>query len=262
MTWRLRQWAATASIEARGHVNDSVLFLADYALRFLRVAVLLAVWRNVLSTHSVGDMSVAQVLTYTLIAGVFAEQLYARTYIELILWEGQLATVLLRPMPMLAALLSNVLGRWLVGWAFCSLPLLLCARLFGVDAAPASMAAALWFLLSLLCGMAVSIALDVLFATFSMRWNASPWILRSIRDGVTTLLSGALLPLAAMPWGLDRVAQWLPFAAMASAPLRIYIGDPHTTYLLLTQVAWAVILWAVASRVWNASRERVAGFGG
>ena len=36
------------------------------------------------------------------------------------------------------------------------------------------------------------------------------------------LMSGALLPLAYYPWGLGEVFAWLPFAAMAWAPLAIY----------------------------------------
>ncbi len=88
------------------------------------------------------------------------------------------------------------------------------------------------------------------------------WATQQLRAGVSTLLSGALIPLALLPWGIGGIFAWLPFASMASAPLRIYTwtGDPYV--LIAAQVGWSLLLWPVARGLWRASRERLTSYGG
>lgn len=259
----IRQVTATASIELKGHINDSMLFLANYALRMLRVAALLSVWRMAMHGRaSVAGMSLPNLLTYTLIAEVFAEQLAARTCMDWVLWEGQLVTVLLRPMGMLTAFFSISLGWWTAGWIFCSIPLLLISPLLGVNPAPSSVAGGFLFVPSLVLAIAVGWAIDFLFVSVGMALNSGPWVVQQFREAVTILLSGALIPLAALPWNLASVFDWLPFASMASAPLRIYTGAGNPLQLMAIQAVWAVVLWPTAVAFWRANREKVAGYGG
>src|SRR5439155_2399365 len=71
---------ATATMASSGFVGESPLFLLDYLLRFARVAVLLAVWRTILDGKGATfGMTLGAVLTYTLVAEVFAEPLSGRT---------------------------------------------------------------------------------------------------------------------------------------------------------------------------------------
>jgi ABC-type uncharacterized transport system permease subunit len=75
------------------------------------------------------------------------------------------------------------------------------------------------------------------------------------------VLSGVLLPLALLPWGLGTIFDYLPFAATASTPLRIYVGTGAAP-LLLVQLGWSILLWPLALWLWAANRERVVGYGG
>ena len=60
----------------------------------MRVAVLLSIWRLVFAGKgAVSGMTLGAVLTYTLIAEVFGEQLTCRTQLDVALWEGTVATV-------------------------------------------------------------------------------------------------------------------------------------------------------------------------
>src|SRR5437588_9382748 len=162
-----RKLGKTAWMEAGGHVNDSVLFLADYLLRFLRVAVMLGLWRVILAGRGpVSGMTLNTVLTYTLIGEVFALQLAARTCLVFVMWEGSLVMWFLRPMGLLSALVSTSLGWWIPGFVFCSVPLLLASPLLGVDPLPASVAAAMAFVPSLILAMGVRFAIDFLYAAF------------------------------------------------------------------------------------------------
>jgi len=76
---------------AAGVVTDTPFFLLGYALRLLRVVVLLTLWRAILGSSTAPQpISLSQVLTYTLIAEVFAEQLNGRTSLNDAFWEGTL----------------------------------------------------------------------------------------------------------------------------------------------------------------------------
>ena len=259
----LPKYGKTAAMAATGLISEGPLFLFDYGLRFLRVAVLLALWRTILEGRGeAGGMTLAEVLTYTLIAEVFAEQIAASAGLEEAFWNGTAANRYLRPMGVFAQSAAEMAGRWTVGLLLFSVPLLLAAPLLGVNPLPASGAAFGLFGVSLALAVAVGLALDFLFASLMLYLEMNIWILAQVRGAVGTLLSGAMLPLPLLPWGLGEVFQWLPFASMASAPLRIYTGtgDPHL--LIAIQAFWAAALWPLASRLWLASRERVVSYGG
>ena len=259
----LDKYAKTAWMEAGGHVNDSVLFVADYLMRSIRIAAMLSIWRLVMGGKgTVNGLDVGTVLTYALIAEVFAEQFAARTYIEHMVWEGKIATLLLRPVGLIPSLISESAGRWMVGFLLCSIPLFLVAPLLGVNPLPASALHGAAFVLSLVLAISVGLAVDFIFCSIVVAMNSSIWITESFRAAVGVLFSGALIPLALLPWGLGLYFEWLPFASMASAPLRIYTGSGNPSTLLAMQIGWAVVLWPLANWLWGATRERLSSFGG
>ena len=262
-TIAIKKYAKTAWMEAGGHLNDGESFLFDHALRFIRVAVLISVWRTVMNERgTVNGMDSATVLTYALAAEVFAQQLGARTYIEWQIWEGKFATLILRPMGFITALVSESAGRWIVSFLVVSIPLLLLAPAFGVNPLPASAAHGWAFVVSLALAVTVALAIDFTFCAAAVAINTSVWITESFRSAVTALLAGSMIPLALLPWGLGRILEWLPFASMASAPLRIYTGTGNPATLIAIQAMWAIILWPLANWFWNVNREKLASYGG
>src|SRR5438105_167671 len=89
----------TATMEATSTVGEDSLFLVQFVFRFVRVVVLLAVWRTVLAGRAeTGGLTLGALLTYTLIAEAFAEQLSPRTEVEWSLHDGGIATRFLQPL--------------------------------------------------------------------------------------------------------------------------------------------------------------------
>jgi ABC-2 type transport system permease protein len=256
--WKTMQMVSTGSLH-----DNRLGLLAGFALRLLRVVILLSLWRTVISDgETVSGMTLGAVLTYTLIAEAFSSQMSIRTTLSDTLWEGIIANRLLRPIGIYGQFLAEMVGGWFPGLVLHSLPLLLLAPLLEVDAAPASWEAGLWFGLSIAMGIAVGMALDVIFSGGMVFLEQSVHALTQIRDAVSLLLSGAVVPLALFPWHIGDALAWLPFASLASAPLRIYTGtgDPH--FLVALQALWAVILWPTAHLLWSISRERMVSHGG
>lgn len=259
---RVTPYVKTAAMAA-ADVGDSPVFLVEYLLRLLHVLILLSLWRVILGSRPNTDvMSLQAVLTYTLVAEVFAQQLAARTTLVDAFWVGDLVMRFLRPIGLIRQLSAEMAGRWALHFACFSVPLLLLAPWLGVDPRPASLSAGVLFVPSLACGILVGIAIDVLFGALTVAFEQPAWLLENVRAAAAALLSGSLLPLAFYPWGLGDVFGFLPFAAMAWAPLAIYTGTGDPLPLLLMQVCWAVVLWAVADWLWRANRERLVGYGG
>ncbi len=259
----LRGYCKTAAMAATGYLGDSPLFLADYLLRLLRVAVLLALWRTILAGRGAASgMALGSLLTYTLVAEAFAEPLACRTRVGEALWNGSITMHFLRPMGDFAQFAADACGRWAFGFGAFSLPLLLAAPLLGVNPLPASPLAGALFLVSLALAVAVGLALDFAFATLSVTLELNHWVAEQFRAALAAILTGALIPLALLPWGMGRVLEWLPTAAMASAPLRIYTGTGQPWGLLAAQAAWSAALWPLVVWLWRSNREKVVSYGG
>jgi ABC-2 type transport system permease protein len=259
----LRRYTKTAAMAASSAIGESRIFVLEYLLRFLRVAVLLSLWRVILAGKGpVSGMTLPTVLTYTLISEVFAEQLTSRTQVTDDLWQGTITVRLLEPMTAVEHYAADMAGRWLFGLGLVSLPLLLCAPLIGVNPLPASPLAGLLFLPSLALSVVVGLALEFFFAGLIVALQQAVWVITHMRTAISALLSGALLPLALLPWGIGNLFAWLPFASTASAPLQIYTGTGNPAMLLLVQAGWAIVLWLVTLWLWRANREKMVGYGG
>jgi ABC-2 type transport system permease protein len=257
----LRKYWKTAAMSGASYVGDSPLFLLDYLLRFLRVAVLLALWRMILAGKGpVSNMTLETVLTYTLIAEVFGAQLAPRTDIDIAFWQGSIVGRMLQPLGMFGQFAAEMSGKFEL-CAF-GLPLLLAAPLLGVNPLPADAAAVGLFLVSLALGISVGLALEFIFGALLVILALPLWTVRQVRAAIITLLSGALLPLALLPAGVGAVFAWLPFASMASAPLQLYVGTGDAPRLLALQVGWSLLLWPLARWLWRISRERMVSYGG
>src|SRR5262245_29241140 len=260
---RARGYWSTAAMAAVEPVAEGPYFLGEIGIRIARVLLLLTVWRSILAGRpAAGGLTLAGVLTYTLVREVFAEQLDVRTPMRLQLWTGSIATRFLWPMGLVGQFAAEAAGRWTWTFCCCSIPLLLAAPLLGVDPRPADVPTLGLFGLSLALAVAVGLALDFAFTVLAVQLQTSIWLVDRVRDAVTALLSGALLPLALLPWHLGDAFAWLPFAATASDPLRIYTGTGPPLLLLASQAAWALALWPPVWWLWGRSRERLTSHGG
>ncbi len=250
-------------MSAAGIVGDSPLFGVDYLLRFMRVALLLAIWRTLFHGRlAVSGLPLSAVLTYTLIAEVFADPLGGYTSLTDAFWDGSIANRFLRPMNVFGQFAAEAGGQWIFNFVLCSLPLFIAAPLLGVNPLPASPIAGLTFLLSLTLGVSVGLALDYIAGAIAVGLEISPPSIDRARRAVGGLLSGAIIPFTLMPWAIGKALQWTPFAALASAPLQIYTGRGDPVRLLALQAFWAVVLWPLAHRLWSTMRERMVSYGG
>jgi ABC-2 type transport system permease protein len=259
----VRAHLVTARIAALGPLSDGLWAAATVALRFVRVLILLAIWRALIPPDAVvSGYRLGSVLTYSLIAEVFSAQLDVRTPIGEALWNGAIAIRFTWPMPLATQYAAELAGEWALPMLLVSAPLLALAPLLGVDPLPASAAGLALFPLSLGLAIAIGIAIDMACTVLIARIDLGPWVLNAARAVVQAVCSGASVPLALLPFHLGSVFTWLPFASAASAPLRIYTGTGDPLPLLALQLAWAIALAVAVRAAWSRNRERVALYGG
>jgi ABC-2 type transport system permease protein len=260
----LRACAKTAALSASGSLQEGPLFLFDYALRALRVGVLLALWSVVF--EGVEDdrlpMALPAVLTYTLIAEVFADLLHVRTDLWVALWQGSIVRHFTRPMALVAQFGSEAAGRFALHFVLFSVPLLAAAPLLGVGIGPVGGTAAALLAPSLALSVAVGLALDFLFVGLAVALDQPPYLMHLVRGALSGVLAGSIVPLALFPFGLGELCEWLPFASLAWAPLAIYVGSGEPLRLIALQGFWALALWPLSLWLWSSSRERLVAYGG
>lgn len=96
-------------------------------------------------------------------------------------------------------------------------------------------------------------------------WTLEISAIQLIVTWVTDLFGGEIIPLVIFPAFLQKIAFALPFAAMFSTPLLIYVGvtkpDRYLEVMSL-QALWVVVLGGISALMWRAGSKRVVVQGG
>lgn len=120
------------------------------------------------------------------------------------------------------------------------------------------------FFVSFLLGYLVNFFVNFLMNAVAF-WTLETFAVQLIVRWVSDLLSGQLIPLTFFPGVLGRIVGALPFAAIYSTPLLIYVGvikpEDYTRYLS-AQVLWLVLFSGLSWVVWRAAARRVVVQGG
>ena len=83
--------------------------------------------------------------------------------------------------------------------------------------------------------------------------------------GLFSLFSGYLMPIPLLPPVLREIAEYSPFRFMFSVPVELMtreIGSTELAWLMVGQVAWAIVTLAIALWVWKRGLRRYEAVGG
>ncbi len=176
--------------------------------------------------------------------------------------EGTIATDLMKPISVPLYFFSDGFGQTILH-AVLVIPSALFALLLVRIDVPA------WpvfgvFLLSFAIGYLVNFFINFLMNSIAF-WTLETFAMQLIVRWVSDLLSGQIIPLTFFPGVFGRIVFALPFAAVYSTPLLIYVGviGPHdyARYLFI-QVIWLIVFSALSWAVWQAASRRVVIQGG
>jgi ABC-2 type transport system permease protein len=113
-------------------------------------------------------------------------------------------------------------------------------------------------------GYCVNFLLNFLMNSIAF-WTLETFAVQMMVRWISDLLSGQIIPLIFFPGVWRQVMLGLPFAAIYSTPLLIYvgtIGPQHYAAALLLQAVWLVVFAGAAAVMWHAAQRRVVVQGG
>lgn len=255
----MKKYLKTARMSALEKMNGGVVYLLpDILLKIFTLIALLFLWRTVLSSGADAGMSRAKMMTYTTVSSLLSELLVVETAASGWMSEGVILKLYGRPLPVFAQLAAQTAGRWVPMLLFFSLPAAAVTLSLGVNLTPAS---PLFFLSLLLC-VTLGFAVDLLMACLSIKLRNMSWLIGRLRSAIATVLSGTVIPIRLLPFGMDRVMKYQPFASLGGAPLSVFAGTADTGETVALQIFWNMVLWPIALFVWKKSQEGMVSYGG
>jgi ABC-type uncharacterized transport system permease subunit len=176
--------------------------------------------------------------------------------------EGSIATDLMKPISLPLYFFSDGLGQTVLGVLLIVPSLLFALLLVHVDV-PGAGALGL-FVVSFALGYGVNFFLNFLMNSVAF-WTLETFALQLMVRWISDLLSGQVIPLSLFPGPLGRAINDLPFAAIYSTPLRIYIGQlsgAEVMPALAAQALWLAAFTGLGIVVWRRAQRRVVVQGG
>ena len=176
--------------------------------------------------------------------------------------EGTIATDLMKPINLPLFFFSDGFGQTALHAMLIVPALLLALFIVRIDVPPP--AALLAFAFSFALGYVVNFLLNFLMNSIAF-WTLETFAIQLIVRWVSDLLGGQVVPLIFFPGFLQKIVLALPFAAVYSTPLLIYVGTiAPSAYpaAFATQLAWGAGFAILATFVWRGALKRVVVQGG
>ena len=231
----------------------------------VRLYLMKAVWTALYTQNAApAGVPLHAVLTYTCVALLMSLilEIDGTRVIRDKIHEGSIATDLMKPISLPLYFFSDGVGMTLLHAVLIVPSLLMALLIVHVDVPPPPVLAA--FALSFLLGYLVNFTLNFLMNVVAF-WTLETFAIQLMVRWVSDLLSGQIVPLIFFPGVLQHVVLALPFAAIYSTPLLIYLGTippSHYALALAVQAGWFAAFAALGAVVWRAAQRRVVVQGG
>lgn len=190
---------------------------------------------------------------------------YNKSMIEYLIEEdvktGFISLILTKPISYPLYYLSREIGRIAFFFLTRGLPIILFSIFFLNISGPASP----MFFLSVVLGFFINFFIVFLTGIWSFWTSGSIWGIRFTRIVVSEMLSGSIIPIYMFPLWLSNIANILPFQAIYSTPLLIYIGKLSSSEIfnsLFIQLFWIAFLGALTVFAWRRAEKKTTVQGG
>ena len=231
----------------------------------IRVYLFRMVWTALYAQNlAPKDLSLHEAITYSTVALLMSLVLDIdqTRLIHDKLHDGSIATDFMKPITVPLYFFSDGTGEVLFHALLIVPSLALAALIVHIDVPSLPVLGA--FVVSFLLGYLVGLLMNFILNCIAF-WTLEIHAVQLIVTWVTDLLGGQLIPLVFFPVALQGFIFALPFAAIYSTPLLIYVG--HTTpdrYLAVIthQLVWIAIFSVIAVFIWRAGAKRVVIQGG
>ncbi|HUN28685.1 MAG TPA: ABC-2 family transporter protein [Alphaproteobacteria bacterium] len=239
--------------------------LTEVGSLVLRVYLLRSLWTALYSQNAIPlNLPLHSMITYATVALLMSLilEVDGTRLIREKLREGTIATDLMKPISLPFYFFADGVGQTLLHAVLVIPSLLFALLLVHIDVpAPATLAA---FGVAFLLGYCVNFFINFLMNSVAF-WTLETFAIQLIVRWVSDLLSGQIIPLTFFPGIFGTIVFALPFAAVYSTPLLIYVGvipPSQWAVALGVQALWLVLFSGLSAVVWQAAERRVVIQGG
>lgn len=250
----------------KGEIIYRVEFIISLISFFVRIIVLWFLWNALFKAYGAETLkgfTLPMMITYVSISAIL--NIFSRSETEFNIEEnvktGFISVLLTKPFSYPLFYLFREIGTTGFSLLTKGLPIFLFALVFLSITFPASPL----FFVSVALGFFINFFLVLLTGLWSFWSSGNIWGIRFARNVISEILSGALIPLYLFPLWLKNIASALPFQAIYSTPLLIYIGQLNGFELfsaLGIQIIWLALLGGSAFVVWKFAEKKTLAYGG
>jgi ABC-2 type transport system permease protein len=203
-------------------------------------------------------------MTYLAIASVIRSLIGTNVEysIESDVKTGSIATILTKPVSYPLYRSFKGFGVAIAGILMGCIPILALSFIFLNISLPVNLP---MFIVSLALGFLVNYMMVLLIGMWSFWSGGSVWGIKSSKEIVSDIMSGAIIPISMFPASIANIANFLPFQTVFSVPISIYLGKItgiNILYSLVQQSVWIVVLGLVCYLVWKRAESKVVVHGG
>ncbi len=231
----------------------------------LRLYIMKSVWTALYAQNAApAGVSLDAIITYTAVALLMSIilEIDGTRLIQTRVREGTIATDLMKPINLVLFFFSDGAGQTLLHALLIVPSLIIALFMVHIDVPPPATLAV--FALSFLLGYVVNFLLNFTMNAVAF-WTLETFAIQLMVRWVSDLLGGQIVPLIFFPAALQQVVLALPFAAIYSTPLLIYLGNiPPAQYgaALGLQALWIAVFAGVSALIWRAAQRHIVIQGG
>ena len=182
---------------------------------------------------------------------------FADWNLSMLIRSGKFLTFALRPVHHRFFALAQKLGHRVLGLGLEFVPcVILFHFLFGVDMRPANLP---WALFSVALAFLTGFYFNYILGMTSF-WFVRAEGVRHVVNLISTVFSGALIPLAFFPDWLRTVQRFLPFQYIVYVPAMVFTGH-FTPSLVGSQALAALLLYAASELIYRRAMRRFCDVG-
>jgi ABC-2 type transport system permease protein len=240
--------------------------LLSIAANLVWVIIPYSIWQRIFETsQQVGSFDWERMQTYILLAYGVNMLISFRVEARIIdtIRRGDIAVELMRPIDYLGAQLAEVCGATVID-GITSLLIVFGLGAFLHISPPATPFLLILFLLSVMLGFLVKFMISYITSLFCF-WTLNGLGLLWFRAAITSIFSGALIPIEFLPDFWRTLAHLSPFQTIVHTPIAIYLGEAQGIQLITLlgiQILWFVALWIIARLLWKPSIRKLVVQGG
>jgi len=265
-----RPYWISLSLEVRKLLTYRVNLLVEFVGEVLSYSVVsYFLWRAVYETTGqamLGGYTFHQMMAYSVLVPMIYKIVMgpAMHFLSEDVYTGSLSRYLVYPVNYFGIKLSTNLATSFLGCAqtlfFLGVMTLIPALNLGQTVSLSNL------LLGLITAILVSPLYFVLECSIEMAafWAEGVWSLSVMLKLILAILGGGMIPLSFFPEKIQPILEHLPFALMASFPIRTAMGRVDLSewlYSMLLVLGWTLLALAVQAQIWKRGLKGYSGVG-